>query len=179
MIQTLSARWAKVELIAAACFALCITLLILLNVVTRAMGIALFWVDELAIYVMIWMTLLTASAAVAYKNAVAVTILVDAVPLRVARALMKLVDLLVFALAVLILWFCWRWFLPLDFARTGFDVQAFQGETFNFIYSEVTNTLGIRKVWVWLIMWIFSFGFVLHSLSNLIGPTIPATGEEQ
>ena len=35
-------------------------LLILLNIVTRSAGAAIFWVDELAIYTMIWMALVGA-----------------------------------------------------------------------------------------------------------------------
>lgn len=170
MIHKLSTHWAKIELAAAAVFVLGVTVLILLNVVTRAFGIALFWVDELAIYAMIWMTLLTASAAVHYKSAVAVTIVTDTLSTHVATGVLKLVDLLVFTLALLIVWFCWRWFLPLDFMRAGFDVETFQGETFNFIYSEITNTLGIQKVWVWAVMWVFAGGLLLHSASNLMRP---------
>ena len=43
MLYRLSERWARVELWAAALLALAVTLLILLNVVTRYLGAALFW----------------------------------------------------------------------------------------------------------------------------------------
>ena len=56
MLYRLSAGLARVELWCAAFLAVCITVLILLNVVTRTAGNALFWVDELAIYAMVWMT---------------------------------------------------------------------------------------------------------------------------
>jgi TRAP-type C4-dicarboxylate transport system permease small subunit len=72
-----SALWARIELFAAALLAAAITLLILLNVVTRAFGRAIYWVDEAAIYTMAWMTFLAGSAAVHYGNAVAVTLLED------------------------------------------------------------------------------------------------------
>ena len=55
MIGRISAGWARVELTLAAFLAVSITVLILLNVVTRSIGAALFWVDELAIYAMAWM----------------------------------------------------------------------------------------------------------------------------
>jgi hypothetical protein len=51
--------------------------------------------------------------------------------------------------------------------RHGFDTGAFQAATFNFIYAEPTTTLGIAKSWVWLVMWAFSLGMVLHGLANL------------
>ena len=62
MLERISAFWARIEITLAALLAAGVTLLILLNVVTRNIGAALFWVDELAIYAMVWMTFLGASA---------------------------------------------------------------------------------------------------------------------
>ena len=155
---------------AAACLAVAITGLVLLNVITRAFDSAIFWVDEAAIYAMTWMTFLAASAAVHFGHSVAVTLLTDGLSARAAKAAQMFVDLTVLIFALFMLWFCWRWFLPLDFMRAGFDVLAFQGETFNFIYSEPTLTLGIPKVWLWLVMWLFAGGLTLHALANLTRP---------
>ncbi|MBE1281765.1 MAG: TRAP transporter small permease subunit [Rhodobacteraceae bacterium] len=177
MIGRISARWAHVELTLAALLAVSITGLILLNVVTRSIGAALFWVDELAIYAMAWMTFLGASAALHYGHAVAVTILTDALPAPARKVAAKLVDLIVLAFALFMLWFCWRWFSPLALAQHGFDTQAFQGATFNFVYAEPTTTLGIRKFWVWLVMWAFALGATLHSLANLLNQNNRTEGE--
>lgn len=173
MLQCASALWARIELFFAAGLAVSVTLLILLNVVTRSLGAALFWVDELAIYAMAWMTFLGASAAVHFGNSVSITILPQALPASAARVLAKLVDLTILTFSLLFLWFCWRWFGLLPFAQNGFDVEAFQGATFNFIYAEPTSTLGIPKVWIWLVMWLFGFGLCLHSLSNLLSSQAP------
>jgi len=151
----------------AGALAVLITALVLLNVVTRAFSMAIFWVDEAAIYAMAWMTFLAASAGVHFGHSVAVTILTDTLPEGLARLGQRAVDAIVLIFALLMLWLCWRWFLPLDMLRAGFDRMAFQGATFNFIYSEPTLTLGIHKVWVWLIMWLFAGGMLLHSLANL------------
>ncbi|MEQ8657634.1 MAG: TRAP transporter small permease subunit [Hyphomicrobiales bacterium] len=169
MIGRISARWARIELMLAALLALSITVLILLNVVTRSVGAALFWVDELAIYAMAWMTFLGASAALHFGHTIVITILTDALPSLLQRAVAKLVDLVVLAFALFMIWFCWRWYSPLELARHGFDTQAFQGATFNFIYAEPTTTLGIRKYWVWLVMWAFALGATLHGFANLLG----------
>lgn len=169
MIGRISARWARIELMLAALLALSITVLILLNVVTRSVGAALFWVDELAIYAMAWMTFLGASAALHFGHTIVITILTDALPSLVQRVVAKLVDLVVLAFALFMIWFCWRWYSPLELARQGFDTQAFQGATFNFIYAEPTTTLGIRKYWVWMVMWAFAIGATLHSFANLVG----------
>ena len=58
--------WLEIRL--AALMAVGVTLLILLNIVTRYFGAALYWVDELAIYAMVWMTFLEASAALHHQG---------------------------------------------------------------------------------------------------------------
>lgn len=174
MLGRASALWARVELTCAAGLAAAITLLILLNVVTRSLGVALFWVDELAIYAMAWMTFLGASAGLHYGHAVAVTILTDALPGAVRTLVARLADMIVLVFAVFMLWFCWRWFSPLELMQQGFDVKAFQAQTFNFIYAEPTTTLGIKKAWVWSVMWLFALGATLHSLANLFHRNDPA-----
>lgn len=169
MLYRLSAAWARVELWCAASLAICVTALVLLNVVTRTAGSALFWVDELAIYAMIWMTFLGASAALHHRNSVAITLLPDAVPRQAKAVVMKAVNIVVFAFALAMLWFCWRWFLPLELAGAGFDIAAFQSQTFNFIYAEPTSTLGYPKYLFWSVMWLFALGATLHSTMHLFG----------
>ncbi len=168
MLRSISAFWAKIEMYCASVFAGLITLLILLNVVTRAFNTSIYWVDEAAIYAMAWMAFLAASSATHYGHSVAVTIVTDYLPRKPALIFAKFVDVCVLVFAVMMVWFCWRWFLPLEFAKAGFDPETFQSNTFNFIYAEPTLTLGIKKAWVWLIMWIFSIGLLLHAVSNLL-----------
>ncbi|WP_025897117.1 TRAP transporter small permease [Sneathiella glossodoripedis] len=170
MISRISARWANIELTIAGFLAATITGLILLNVVTRSLGTALFWVDELAIYAMAWMTFLGASAALHYGQAVAVTIFTDVLKDRLRLITIKLVDLIIFIFALLMLWFCWIWYSPVELAQAGFDTTVFQEFTFNFIYAEPTTTLGIKKFWIWLAMWVFALGATLHSTANLLKP---------
>ncbi|WP_209014735.1 TRAP transporter small permease [Labrenzia sp. 5N] len=167
MLMRISSVWARIEIALAACLAVSVTLLILLNVVTRSLGSALYWVDELAIYAMAWMTFLGASAAIHFGHSVAITVLTDALPAGARRVVAILVDVIVLVFALFMLWFCWRWFGLYMLGQQGFDVLAFQAKTFNFIYAEPTTTLGIGKVWVWSVMWLFAFGATLHGLANL------------
>lgn len=168
MLHKISARWAQAEMTASAVLAVGVTLLILLNVVTRSMNNALFWVDEAAIYTMVWMTFLGASAAIHYRQQVAITILTDVLPSGLQRVAAKLVDLAIFVFACAMLYFCWRWYLPLEIAGMGFDTMAFQGATFNFIYAEPTSTIGIPKWIIWLVMPLFSLGVFIHALAHLL-----------
>lgn len=168
MLRRISRAWARVELTIAAALAAAITLLILTNVVTRATGNAIYWIDETAIYAMIWMTFLAGSASLHDRTAVAVTLLPDMAGGAAKRAFALFIDLSVLAFALLMAWFCHRWFRPDLLAANGWDVAAFQGATFNFIYAEPTSTLGIAKWQVWLIMPLFAAGVLLHALNNLV-----------
>lgn len=179
MLNRISAAWARVEMTAAALLAVGVTLLILLNVVTRSLNNALFWVDEAAIYTMVWMTFLGASAAIQSRQQVAITIMTDALPEGARRLAAKLVDALIFGFACAMLYFCWRWYLPLTIIGTGFDTLAFQGATFNFIYAEPTSTIGIQKWIIWLVMPLFSLGVFLHALAHLLDFTPPEAAKAE
>ena len=168
MLHKASAVWARIELAGAAILAVCVTLLILLNVATRNIGQALFWVDELAIYSMVWMAFLGASSALHYRNSVSITLISGSVNPVARHLIRKFVDVVVFAFSLAMLWVCWQWFLPLDLAQAGFDTKEFQGRTFNFIYAEPTLTLGVPKYLFWLVMWLFALGATLHSAAHLI-----------
>ena len=85
-----------------------------------------------------------------------------------ARAIWIFVDAVTLAFGLLLIWFCWTWFDPVNLWSAGFDTRTFQGATFNFIYAEPTTTLGIRKVWLWLIIPVFAAGFTLHAVSNAL-----------
>lgn len=170
VLHRISHAWARAEMGIAAILAVAITVLVLLNVITRAMNASIFWVDEAAIYAMTWMTFLAASAAVHFGQSVSVTLFTDMLPAAATQIARRAVDVTVLIFGLLMLWFSWRWFMPLELARAGFDTMAFQGETFNFIYAEPTLTLGVRKFWLWLIMPIFAAGLTLHAVSNLSGP---------
>jgi TRAP-type C4-dicarboxylate transport system permease small subunit len=146
-------------------------LLILLNIVTRTAGAALFWVDELAVYVLIWIAMIGASVMVRTRSGVAVTLLTDQLPPPVRRLALRLVDAITLLLAVVLLVLCWIWYDPVALLHSGFDFDQFALDTFKFIYSEPTNTIGIRKFWVWLIVPLMAVTMTIHALANLFeGP---------
>ena len=77
--------------------------------------------------------------------------------------------MLIFAVIVLVL--SWLWYDPVALARNGFDFERFALDTFKFIYSEPTNTIGIPKYWIWLAVPLMGINMSLHALTNLIeGP---------
>lgn len=168
ILHRLSDGWARIEMFAAAVLAAAVSGLILYNVATRAMRRAVFWVDEAAIYAMVAMAFLAASASIARRQAVAITLIVDMVSERGQRLFWLFVDLVTLGCAALLLWACWIWFDPLTLIAVDFDLRAFRRETFNFIYAEPTSTLGMPKFWFWLVMPVFTLGLTLHAVSNLV-----------
>ena len=77
--------------------------------------------------------------------------------------------MLLFAIALLVL--CWLWYEPLALIESGFDFDRFAQSTFKFIYSEPTNTIGIRKFWIWLAVPLMAVNMSIHALANLVeGP---------
>ena len=144
-----------------------LVLLILLNIVTRAAGAAIFWVDELAIYTMIWMAFIGASAMLRMRVGVAVTLLTDVLPQGLRRAVARLVDAILLFLAIAMLILCWQWYDPVAVFESGFDLDAFAQNTFKFIYTEPTSTIGIRKFWIWLAVPLMAAAMTIHALANL------------
>lgn len=142
--------------------------LILLNVATRYGGIPLYWVDEAAVYSVVWLAFMGASAMARLRMDFAVTLLTDqlgAKPAKVAKSV-STAFVLLFGLAMLAM--CWLWMDPVGIARAGFDARAYSGESFNFLYTERTQTLN-WPVWVvQLILPIFALTFSLHALANLV-----------
>lgn len=150
--------------------------LILLNIVTRELQAALFWVDELAVYAMVWMAFIGASAMVRMRTGVAVTLVADLMPPALQRALARLVDAIILVLAITLLVLCWLWYDPIALARSGFDFERFAETTFKFIYGEPTSTIGIPKFWVWLAVPVMAIGMTVHALANLVeGPPVPGS----
>lgn len=156
-----------------------LVLLILLNIITRAAGAAIFWVDELAIYTMIWMAFFGASAMLRMRMGVSVTLATDLLPVAYRRRIERLVDAIVLLLAITILILSWQWYDPVALVQSGFDLDTFAQNTFKFIYSEPTNTVGIKKFWVWLAVPLMAAAMTVHALANLIEgpPQDPSSAE--
>ncbi|MGR3652259.1 MAG: TRAP transporter small permease [Roseovarius sp.] len=176
ILKSLSAAIARAEIALGAVLGVAIMGLILLNVVTRTLGAALFWVDETAVTVMVWMAFLGASVAVHHRSSVSVTLLPDALRGGSLNALRLAVDLIVLGFFVALLILCWTWYDPLTLVRVGFDLNAFTNATFNFVYKEVSATLGIPKFWLWLIVPIFAVNGTIHALANLVQPVVEEPG---
>jgi len=166
LMQAASAAIARAELAAAgACIGIVFALLVL-NIVTRTAGHALFWVDEAAVAAMVWMAFFASSVTLHKRGNIAVTFAVDLFPPLARRALAVVVDLVLLGFVLVLAVLVWRWFAPHQLIAAGGDPAAFSAATMNFIYEEPTS-LGVRKAWIWLVMPLFVLCSLVHCIANL------------
>lgn len=164
----LSTRLLAAERFAVAGFMFLLTALILLNVVTRYSGVSLYWVDESAVYSVVFLSFIGASAMTRLRLDFAVTLLTERLSPRGVRLAKVLATATVLMFGLTLLWLCVLWLDPVGIARAGFDARELAAKTFNFIYTERTQTLG-WPVWaLYTIMPVFALSMTIHSAANLL-----------
>jgi TRAP-type C4-dicarboxylate transport system permease small subunit len=143
-------------------------LLILVNVATRYSGMPIYWIDEAAVYAVVWLTFIGGSAMTRLRMDFAVTLLTDKLGARAARVfkLAAGAGVLLFGLAMLVM--CWIWMDPVGIARAGFDAKEFAANSFNFLYTERTQTLNWPTWLLQTVLPLFAFTLSLHAAANLI-----------
>ena len=168
LVMWLSARLLAAERFAIAGLMFLLTGLILLNVVTRYTGVPLYWVDESAVYSVVFLSFIGASAMTRLRLDFAVTMLTDRFSPRGVRIAKVVASSIVLLFGATLLWLCVLWLDPLGMARAGFDARALAAATFNFIYTERTQTLN-WPVWaLYMIMPVFALSMLVHSAANLL-----------
>ena len=145
-----------------------LTFLILLNVVTRYSGAPIYWIDESAVYSVVWLTFIGGSAMTRLRMDFAVSIVTDRLPQTYKKTAKVLAGTGVTFFAIALAWMCVLWFDPVGYFQSGFDAKALAGKTFNFLYTERTQTLGWPTWVIYLIIPIFSVTMIIHSLANLL-----------
>lgn len=162
-------RWLlRIERLAIMGFMFLLSALILLNVVTRYSGMPIYWVDESAVYSVVWLTFIGASAMTRLRLDFAVSLLTERLSPRNAAIAKVISGLGVVAFGALLAWMSWLWLDPVGIAQAGFDAKVFAGKTFNFIYTERTQTLNWPTWVLYLIMPLFAVSMIVHGLANLV-----------
>lgn len=145
-----------------------LVLLILLNVATRYSGMPLYWVDEAAVYTVVWLTFIGASVTTRLRMDFAVGMLTDHLDPRSARIAKTLATSCVLLFGLALLAMCWVWLDPVGIAQFGFDAKEYAAQSFNFVYTERTQTLNWPTWVLQLILPIFAATFSVHALANLL-----------
>lgn len=167
-LQRASAALLRLERFALTGLLALITLLVLLNVVTRYARVPLYWVDEAVVYLVVWLCFVGASAMTRLRLDFAVTLLTDQLGAQAARRVKILATCCTLAFGMALIAMCWIWLDPVGIARHGFDARAYAEESFNFLYTERTQTLEWPTWVVQLAVPIFALGFTLHVSANLV-----------
>ena len=166
-LTTVSEALLWVERLAISALMALLTGLILLNVVTRYGGIPLYWVDESAIFTTVWLTFIGASAMSRLRLDFSMTLLTEHLSRGAAKAVGVLATLCVLGFGLALAAMCWVWMDPVGIASAGFDGKEYGGTTFNFLYTERTQTLNWPSWVVYLVLPIFAVALTVHSAANL------------
>jgi TRAP-type C4-dicarboxylate transport system permease small subunit len=145
-----------------------LTGLILVNVVTRYSHFPIYWIDESAVYCVVWLTFVGASAMTRLRLDFAVTMLTERLSPR-GQKIAKVIStglVVVFGIALIVT--CVLWMDPIGLARAGFDGRKLAAETFNFLYTEHTQTLNWPTWVLYLTLPIFAVSMTVHGLANLL-----------
>lgn len=164
----LSERLLRLERYAVAILMTLLSGAILLNVVTRYLGAPIYWIDEFAVYCMVWLTFFGASAMTRLRLDFAVTMMTERLSQRMRDLCRVLATGMVMMFSLALVAMCWLWLDPVGIASAGFDARAFSGSTFNFVYTERTQTLNWPTWVLYLILPIFALSVTIHSLANLL-----------
>lgn len=164
----LSERLLTVERLAIMGLMALLTCLILLNVGTRYAGRPIYWIDESAVYAVVWLTFIGASAMTRLRLDFAVTMLTEKLSERLRWHARVVATSLVVAFAVGLCAMCWLWMDPVGIARAGFDAREFAAGTFNFLYTERTQTLNWPTWVLYLVLPLFGASMAVHATANLL-----------
>jgi TRAP-type C4-dicarboxylate transport system permease small subunit len=145
-----------------------LTGLILVNVVTRYSHFPIYWIDESAVYCVVWLTFIGASAMTRLRLDFAVTMLTERLSPRHQKIAKVISTGLVVVFGVALIITCMLWMDPIGLARAGFDGRKLAAETFNFLYTEHTQTLNWPTWVLYLTLPIFAVSMTVHGLANLL-----------
>lgn len=167
LFNKLTSLLVKIETKATVFLVAMIVLLIVVNIITRAAGNAIYWVDEMVIYLMVWMVFMSLPLLIHLRKNIAVNIVSSFLKGRIKSAFEIFSEVVVLCLSIFMLYLSCLWFNPLDLMMNGFDFELFAGNTFNYIYHEPTNTLSVDKYLVWLIMPLSALLCSIHAFTNI------------
>ena len=138
--------------------------LMIAGMVARGMGAPLIWSDELAVAAMVWLAFIGGSLAIATGMHMVMGLLPETLAPPKVYWVSLLNNLLVLAFLLVSALVIWNW-LDLPGLLAAGSGQAYAEKSFNFLYTDPTLTLGVRKIWFWMILPISTICGVIHCLA--------------
>lgn len=145
-----------------------LTALILVNVVTRYSHFPIYWIDESAVYSVVWLTFIGASAMTRLRLDFAVTMMTERLSASKQRLFKIIATGMVIVFGISLMITCVLWMDPVGIISAGFDAKKFAGHTFNFLYTERTQTLNWPTWVLYLTLPIFAVSMTIHGIANLL-----------
>lgn len=168
LVMAASRGLLAVERLAIMGFMYLLTALILVNVVTRYSNIPIYWIDESAVYSVVWLTFIGASAMTRLRLDFAVTMMTERLSAPRQRLFKIIATGMVVVFGISLMITCVLWMDPVGIASAGFDAKKFAGQTFNFLYTERTQTLNWPTWVLYLTLPIFAVSMTIHGIANLL-----------
>lgn len=168
-MQRLSAVVLRLEKALAGALTFAILVLVGLGSVARGMGAPQVWTDELAVHLMVMLAFIAASMGVALQNHMAMGLMPESLEPKGRRRLALVNQGLILLFMGVMGWLTWAW-LDLPGLLAAGSAEAFAEASFNFVWLDPTLTLGVRKVWFWLVMPFSLVTGAVHALALLIHP---------
>ena len=133
----------RIERVAISILSTLLLVLVLVNVVTRYTGFPIYWIDEAAVYSVVWLTFIGASLMTRLRMDFAVTMLTEHLGERAAVLVQgsgNRFDRAAVGIALLAM--CWLWMDPLGILKFGFDAKEFGGTR-----PSTSSTPSAHKPW--------------------------------
>ncbi|MGC2857461.1 TRAP transporter small permease [Novispirillum sp. DQ9] len=145
-----SRRLAWVELFACKVLIVLFSALLVVNVSLRyGLNSPLYFAEELAVYILIWMAFLAISVSLHENTQIRLTLLTDVLPARPRQGVLVLMDVLVAAMLAVILWHAVGWIRSPS------------------VEFELAITLGTGKAPFFAIIPLFCATALFHSVARL------------
>lgn len=130
--------------------------LVLVQVVLRyVFNVPLVWVEEMTVFLMIWMAFMGAAIGVRRGAHIAMTLVVDRLPLRLAKALFYLTTFAIIAFSAVVVW---------------------QGVLLAFsVGNQRSAALGLPMTIPYLIVPLGALLIILQACANVVDPPQPTT----
>lgn len=172
-MQRLSAVVLRLEKALAGALTFAILLLVGLGSVARGLGAPQVCTDELAVHLMVMLAFIAASMGVALQNHMAMGLMPESLGPRGWRVLARVNQGLILGFMALMAGLTWVW-LDIPGLIAAGSGEALAESSFNFAWTDPTLTLGLRKIWFWLVIPASVLSGMLHVLAQIFAP-LPET----
>ena len=157
MIQRIRKTLVAIETVLLGVFLSVMVLSVFLQVITRLLHVSISWSEELARFSMVWAALIGAALALERGSMHRIDLLAKRLPARMQRALGVLVDLVVAALIVTLIWKGAAWALR------------------PYVRVQVSSALEISMSWVYAAVPVSGVLMLLSMLLKFCEPTPEAS----